>query len=80
MERQPVARRPGVAQLEKKRAGESSAAPQPRRRIGPRVGLHKSPCQQDDRAEARARPPVLKAEACVNQLQPASSGSLITGS
>ena len=38
------------------------------------LGLRTSPSQQEDRAEARARPPELKAEACGSQHQAAGSG------
>ena len=76
--------RAGVAQLEKREEGvqeEAQLVHRSRGDVRAGVGLHKSPGQQEDRAEARARPPLLKGEEpCGNQRQAAGSRSLITGS
>ena len=65
MERQPGRVRAWCRSAEKKRKR-------------PGKGFHRGPGQRDDRAEARARPPVLKAEACGVQPQSTNSRSLST--
>ena len=66
---QPVAPEPGVAGLGKREDGVQEEAQQGTRAEETSqacVDLHKSHGQQEDQAGARARPAVLKTEACEN--------------